>query len=255
MMKFMCIVTVLFLLPFSGWSGTFLETFNGGGLEAWQELIAWDIQGNKGPGSWKVVDGELHAVNREAFFRLLTTGDDTWKDYTMEFDVKPLKKHGRGGVSIAVRIQRTWVVYCSLHDIRVIFKNKPPIEEPRVDCTGGNLHDGMFASFHSTPRVLLRLNEWSHLKLSVEGDIFTFWINGEQIMGPVAPKFANLPGFHDFRTGGVGFGLRNYTARFDNITVTGDSIPDRVPDRGGFAVTPHGKLTTTWGNLKLTADR
>ena len=38
MMKFMCIVTVLFLLPFSGWSGTFLETFDGRGLEAWQEL-------------------------------------------------------------------------------------------------------------------------------------------------------------------------------------------------------------------------
>lgn len=255
MMKFMCIVTVLFLLPFSGWSGTFLETFDGGGLEAWQEFIAWDIQGNKGPGSWKVVDGELHAVNREAFFRLLTTGDDTWEDYTMEFDVKTLKKHGRGGFSIAVRIQEAWVVYCSIHDIRVIFKNKLPIEEPRVDCTGGNLHNGMFASFHSNPRALLSLNEWSHLKLSVEGDTFTFWINDEQIINRVAPRFRDFPDFPDFQTGGVGFGLRNYTARFDNITVTGDSIPDRVPDRGGFAVTSHGKPTTTWGNLKLTADR
>ena len=60
--------------------------------------------------------------------------------------------------------------------------------------------------------------------------------------------FADFP---DFQTGGVGFGLANYTARFDNIIVTGDSIPNS----GGFAVTPHGKLTTTWGNLKLTADR
>ena len=59
----------------------------------------------------------------------------------------------------------------------------------------------------------------------------------------------NFDEFPDFLTGG--FGLANYTARFDNITVTGDSIPNS----GGFAVTPHGKLTTTWGNLKLTADR
>ena len=253
-MKFMCIVTVLFLLPFSGWSGTFLETFDGGDLEAWQELIAWDINGNQGPGSWKVVDDELHVVNRQTFVRLLTTGDDTWKNYTLDFDVKPLKKHGRGGISIAVRIQEAWVVYCSVHDIRIIFRNKPPIEEPRIDCTGGNLHAGIFASFHSNPRALLRLNEWSHLKLSVEGDTFTFWINGEHIMR-TAPRFRDLHDFPNFQTGGVGFGLANYTARFDNITVTGDSIPDRVPDKGGFAVTPHGKLATTWGNLKLTAGR
>ena len=53
-------------------------------------------------------------------------------------------------------------------------------------------------------------------------------------------------GFPDFLTGGVGFGLSNYTARFDNITVTGDSIPNS----GGFAVTPQGKLATMWGQLK-----
>ncbi|RKU15517.1 hypothetical protein C6500_20265 [Candidatus Poribacteria bacterium] len=55
--------------------------------------------------------------------------------------------------------------------------------------------------------------------------------------------FADFP---DFQTGGIGIGLANYTARFDNITVTGDSIPNS----GGFAVTPGGKLATTWGNLK-----
>ena len=245
-MKFMYIVPVFFFLPFSGWSGTFLETFDGGGLKEWQELIQEDVQENKGPGFWEIVDGELHTVNRETLVRLLTTGDNTWKDYTLEFDVKPLKKHGRGGISIAVRIQRTWVVYCSIHDIRVIFGDKPPIQEPRVDCKAGNLHDGIFASFHSTPRALLRLNEWAHLKLSVEGNTFTFWINGEQIINRVAPRLREIEVFPNFQTGGVGFGLANYTARFDNITVTGDSIPDR----GGFAVTPHGKLTTTWGRLK-----
>lgn len=55
--------------------------------------------------------------------------------------------------------------------------------------------------------------------------------------------FADFP---EFQTGGVGLGLSNYTARFDNVTVTGDSIPDS----GAFAVTFQGKLATTWGNLK-----
>ena len=53
-------------------------------------------------------------------------------------------------------------------------------------------------------------------------------------------------GFPDFLTGGAGFGLANYTARFDNITIAGASIPNR----GGLAVTPGGKLAMAWGNLK-----
>ena len=60
----------------------------------------------------------------------------------------------------------------------------------------------------------------------------------------------NFDEFPDFLTGGVGFGLANYTALFDNIRVTGDSIPNSR----GFAVTFQGKLTTTWGNLKLAAE-
>ena len=56
-------------------------------LEGWQEI--W---GDKGPAVWEIVDGELHAESREAYIHLLTTGDSTWEDYTMELDVKPLKK-------------------------------------------------------------------------------------------------------------------------------------------------------------------
>ena len=250
-MKFMCIVTVLFLLPFSGWSGTFLETFNDGDIVEWQELV----QLNKMEGSWEVVDGELHAVSRETFKRLLITGDSTWEDYTVEFDVKPLKKHGIGGISIAARVEGTWVVYCSVHDPVVIIGDKPPIHKSRIDCVVGNLHGVSFAPLHDAPHPLLRLNKWSHLKLSIQGDIFTFWINGEQVMKPTKLQIFRevevFKDFPDFRTGGVGFGLANYTARFDNITVTGDSIPNS----GGFAITPSGKLTTTWGNLKLTAGR
>ena len=83
-----------------------------------------------------------------------------------------------------------------------------------------------------------------------------FWVNEKQVMKPTAIRNLkdvqhgghnfNFAGFPDFRTGSVGFGLANYTARFDNITVTGDTIPNS----GGFDVTPQGKLTTTWGQLK-----
>ena len=92
-MKCICIVTVLLLLPFSGWSGTFLETFDDKDLEGWQELV----QLNKAPGSWEIVNDELHAVSPDPAMRLLTTGDETWEDYTLEFDVKP-EKNTVGGL-------------------------------------------------------------------------------------------------------------------------------------------------------------
>ena len=74
-MKSVTIVVVLFFLPFSVLAGTFLETFDEGDLEGWQAA-----------GSWNVINDELHAVSHEGFPHLLTTGDDTWEDYTLEFE-------------------------------------------------------------------------------------------------------------------------------------------------------------------------
>ena len=246
-MKFALIVTLLFLLPLSVWAGTFLETFDGKDLDGWQQIWV-----DKGPAVWEIVDDELHAESREAYIHLLTTGDSTWKDYTMELDVKPLKKHGIGGITIAVRVDGTWLVHCSVSDPVIIRGDDPPVQERRISCLAGGFHRPMppHAVLIDELHPLLRLNRWAHLKLSVEGDMFAFWLNGEQIMAPTQLQifrqievFADFP---DFQTGGVGFGLWNYTAVFDNITVTGDS----VPNGGDFAVTPQEKLATTWGNLK-----
>ncbi len=245
-MKPIIIVVTLFLCPFPGWTGTFLETFDDGELEGWTELV----QLNNLPGSWEIVDDELQAISHEAFLRLLTIGDDTWEDYTMEFDVKPLKKHGIGVVSIAVRVQETWTVYCGIADPVIIIGDEPPIHETRIGCFAGSLHRPSFKSLLVEPHPLLTLNRWSHLKLSVQGDIFTFWINEEQVMEPtrlqIFRQIEVFNDFPDFLVGGVGFGLANYTARFDNITITGDSIPNR----GGLSVKPTGKLAMTWGDLK-----
>ena len=245
-MKPIIIVVTLFLCPFPGWTGTFLETFDDGELEDWTELV----QLNNLTGSWEIVDDELHAISHETFLRLLTTGDDTWEDYTIEFDVKPLKKHGIGGISIAVRVQEAWIVYCSISDPVIIIGDNPPFQEARIGCFAGSLHRPSFADLLFEPHPLLRFNRWSHLKLSVQGDIFTFWINEKQVMEPtrlqIFRQIEVFNDFPDFLIGGVGFGLANYTARFDNITITGDSIPNR----GGLSVKPTGKLAMTWGDLK-----
>ncbi len=244
-MKFIYMIALCSLLPFSAAAGTFLENFEGKKLEGWDEL--WRI---KGPAVWEIVDGELRAESREAYQHLLTTSNNTWEDYTMELDVKPLKKHGIGGISIAVRVQGAWLIYCSLMDPVIIRGDDPPFQEARVGCYARSFERSALAILTSEAHPLLKLNRWSHLKLSVEGNVFTFWINGEQVMVPTKLQiFRQIEVFEDFpefQTGGVGFGLWNYTALFDNITVTGDT----VPNSGAFDVTPQRKLTTTWGNLK-----
>ena len=87
-MRFTIIITLLFLLPFSAAAGTFLETFDNKELEGWQELVQLD----QVPGLWEIINDELEVVNREPALYFLTTGDDTWENYTVEFDVKPTKK-------------------------------------------------------------------------------------------------------------------------------------------------------------------
>ena len=247
LVKFLITVTVLFLFSLSVFAGTFLDTFEDGNLDGWRELVPWD----RVPGSWEVVDGGLHGTIHDGYLRLFTTGDDTWKDYTVEFDVRPLKKHGRPTIAIAARVQEKWFVKCFLVDAVVVLPgggNAP--ERGWVFCSAGNMNGGKSKGLFFGPHPLIKLFRWAHFKLSVEGNIFTFWINGEQVMEPTELRiFRNREGFADFpefQTGGVGIGLSNYTARFDNFTVTGDNIPDS----GAFAVTPQGKLATTWGNLK-----
>ena len=246
-MKFVSIIALFFLLPFSVWAGTFLDTFEDGNLDGWRELVPWDRE----PGSWEIVDGGLHGTVDDGYSRLFTTGDNTWKDYTVEFDVRPLKKHGRPTISIAARVQEKWFVQCRITEPEVVVINGANARgKGWVLCSAGNMHRPKADLLFFEPHPLLKLFRWAHFKLSVEGDIFTFWINGEQVMEPTKLRIIrNREGFEDFpefRTGGVGIGLSNYTARFDNVTVTGDSIPDS----GAFAVTSQGKLATTWGNLK-----
>ena len=246
-MKITLIGSSIFLFIFSVSAGTFMETFDGGDLAEWQELV----QLNNASGSWEIINNELHAVSRETFVRLLTTGDDTWEDYTVEFDVKPLKKHGIGSISIAARVTGTSLVLCSIADPVVLIDGET-VHVERMSCYYGDLHGVVFVILHTEPHSLLRLNKWSHLKLDIQGKWVTFWVNGKQVMESSAivnfkdVQDQELNKFPDLLTGGVGLGLANYTARFDNITVTGNGIPNR----GGLAVNPKGKLATMWGNLK-----
>lgn len=240
-MKSVIIAIGVFFLTCSAWAGTFVETFDNKDLEGWKEVVWHD----DAPGAWENIDGELHAVNNGAVLRLLTAGDKTWRNYTIEFDVKPLKKHGSGGIVIASRVRGTSMLWCMIGDAVL------PGPEARATCYGSNLHSNTLLFIDSRRSSFLKLNKWSTLKLSVEENNLTFWINGEQPLDPMEiPDIKEFPAlikeFTDFSVGGAGFGLSGYAARFDNITIIGEGIPDK----GGLSVSSRAKLATTWSSLK-----
>lgn len=266
-MKLTTIGIIILLFTFPAWAGTLLEDFdNKGNLAGWQERLMVGVA----PGSWEIINRELHAVSGGQSTRLLTVGDETWRDYIIEFDVKPLKKRDRGNIAIAARIKGDWAVWCVIGDL-------PPFPDnlSRAICLAGNFRDPSplySVGFELHPPLILK--EWSKLKLEVEKNTLNFWINGAHALGPLRlpslqtfqrldaarkqhlveghgldPKnfvAMELDGFKDYLTGGAGLGLSNQTARFDNVVITGKSIPDIH----GLSVDPKAKLATLWGNLK-----
>lgn len=236
----------MFLLTFSALAGTFVETFNGRNLDGWEQLIQSDFEAN--PDSWEIIDGELQGTNRGGLLRFLTMGDEKWRNYTVEFDVKPLHKHGPGSIGVAARVQGVGGVVGMVGDAPF------PLHKDRshVVCFGGDFHGNKFWVFGSEINLSLRLKKWSTMKLQVDENVFTFWINGKQVLKAEDQWVNNENALKargeafQFRTGGVGVVISSYTARFDNMVITGRDISNQ----GQFSVTPQAKLATTWGTLK-----
>lgn len=245
-MNSIIIAGVLFFLTTPVWAGQFLVNFDDANLKEWQELILLDI--DLGQSSWNIVDGELQGITPWGITRLLTMGNERWRDYEVVFNVKPLKKHGSGNIAIAARVQGNWLVVCKIGDTvqRVLEGDPLPEPESTATCLSCNFHIGeTIQVYASEPNPPLELKKWSTLKLSVHGDTLIFWINGQQVLGPIMIEPSD--GFPSLLTGGIGLGLAAYTARFDNIAITGRTVR---PD-GKFPVSPKAKLATKWGQLKL----
>jgi pectate lyase len=181
---------------------------------------------------WKVVDGELECSRWNQWSAEIVTGEASWTDYTIEADVKLLQDHGAGDFDIVARVTTAdngygflvgdWVGEPSVYVQRLPDLNMKVIE----------------------PFDPLELNIWHHIKLEAEGNRFSFWVNNEKVIE-----------YQDdtYQKGMVGFGVANYTARFDNVIITGSDVPDvMLPTRKGQLVEPRGKLATTWASVKIS---
>jgi hypothetical protein len=205
----------------------FRDDFEDGDLEGWRQIAP-----PGGPVLWKVVDGTLEISKPGTQSTGLTTGESYWSDYTIEFDVMPLEHHGEGDIHVIARSQ----------DIQQLFVfNVGDFCEPDGICVqrvpGGDITA-------QAPSELLKLNEWNHVKLEAKGSEFTFWVNDQKVLS-----------YQDnaAKSGAVGVGITNYTARFDNFVISGPDVPDVTPPTWKEEAQPvevKGKLVTTWAKIK-----
>ncbi len=251
-------------------AGTFFETFDNFNLQDWDEVT----ERNFPAGDWRVVNGVLQAESKDDAIQMLVIKDAAWHDYEVEIDVMPLAKHGRGHIVLAARVKQTHAIVFAIGNI---FWNAPApivsgfilnlntgtrvglplilmkIEDlfngrPQGEIVDELLRVGVFTNICTAvlPHPFLEKGEWTQLKLRVVQKGVTLWVNGESVLHLTClfDNFAFLE--EDLNVGSVGFGLAGYTARFDNLKITGEE----VPNHGGLAVQPQSKLAVTWAQLK-----
>ena len=260
----------LFLGTLSASAGTFLETFDRRDLKDWEEVN----ERNSRDGEWRIVDGVLHAESKDDAIRMLVIKDAAWHDYEIEIDVMPLDRHGRGHIVLAARVNETYAIVFAIGNI---FWNAPtPItsgfilnlntgirlglplvlvkiqdlfnERPQGEIVDELLRVGVVTDICTTvlPHPFLERGKWTRLALRVVDKSFMFSVNGEVVLYLTClfDTFAFLE--EDLNVGSVGFGLAGYTARFDNLKITGEE----VPNHGNLSVQPQSKLAVTWGQIK-----
>jgi hypothetical protein len=219
-MKYILVILSICLLVVSAQAGTFKDDFEDGNLDGWRQGSPF----SQTPTLWKIVDGELECTYQNSISTLLLTGEESWKDYTIEYDVKLLKDFGPGDVDVIARSKNpifSHMMAVSFGD----FVGVPSIFAQRLpgDVIANRPFD-------------LEMNQWHHFKLEVNQENFVFWING-QIVLEIQDNF--------LKEGTVGIGLANYSAHFDNVIITGKDVPDNLS-----AVVSQDKLTTSWGQIK-----
>ena len=202
-------------------AGTFRDDFEDGDLDGWTALVA-------PAGLWELVDGGVQCERRSGVSAILIVGDAGWSDYTIDYDILLLESHGAADLDVIARFGGWWT---SLYLFGV------------GDVDGGAfVYRAPGGKQASEPLPAPALDAWHHVRLDAQGDQFTLSLNGEEVLRYTDDA---IP------TGGVGIGQANYTARFDNVEITGPEVPDVTPPTWSpRVVSPAAGLATTWGRMK-----
>ena len=204
------------------WAGTQLWDF-----EAAKQADDWQVAN----GTWEIQGGVYSETSAAESAMHSLAGDENWEDYTLEGKIR-LDGNYAGLVFRALNEFEYYVFYMELVPAPrnlAFFKHKQggfgERDRPdpnKTDISGEKLARG----------------EWITLKIVVEGNKFTCFINDKQM----CEGTDNLG--NEYKKGKVGVWAWQTKASFDDFTVSGPGI------EGGAAVAPQNKLAITWGKLK-----
>ncbi len=215
---FACI-SISLIFAYSTWA--YEENFDAGAAVGWEDTSVGQ--------TWVVEDDTYHQPDAGPVnvFACYAINDEEWKDYTFEVQIKPtgsyagvllrVKDGGAGDTSWGTGHFLYWLIgvggdYSRIWDA--------PANSCMDDAAGDTLNSG----------------EWNDVKVVIEGNKFTMYLNGKE-----QKEYIDDSGEHDF--GGIGLAAYIADVFFDNIIVEGPGIP-------GMSVESAGKLAITWGGLK-----
>jgi len=226
-MKLTIIVSFVFLFVTPVFAGTLRDDFSDGDTEGWMRFTT----GGTSLPNWHVENGRLVCRRSNGYGAQLVIGDVSWKDYTIECDVKLTEMipsqfaYNMAGV----------VVYCNNGD-RLSGYYFGDFQKAMSFWAYEYDHNFLFNQAQAFP---ISLRKWYRMKVEAKGKKYSLKIDGKKIHQFTGTRF---------ESGRVGVGLGGAEAHFDNVIITGNDVPNVGPS--GYAVHPKAKLTTTWGRLR-----
>jgi len=209
MLAFLCLAA-------SANAGVWFDDFSDGNLHEWEQ---------QGSGQWEVIDGELNSRyiwgNRTPI--VIVGLNAKWSSYSAKCKVKFLRQThpdiSPGSVMIGIN-------FCSWGD----FINSVELS---ISTNGFGTFDVSFQDkktiCDSNKQIPVKMDEWFEIKLTSVGNYIVGYVNDEKV-GQLFNKPAPL-------SGGVSLGVFCAEARFDNVLITGNNIPNN-----GRAVLPQFAL-------------
>ena len=210
-------------IPMS-FAGTWRDDFGDNDTKEW---TIYNL--NRQVEKWWIDKGEaVGQIFEEGFMSLWLTGSLDWKNYSLSCKAK-LEREKNDSASVGLTLYDR-----GDEDVRYLFF---------INFTVGTV-----SIIKATPDqwfirnfpFVADIDTWYHLKASVNADMLEFQIEDQVFVGR---------DLEPIKSGQAGLVVSNAEARFDDVEITGDNIPNGGPGRIR-AVDVKGKLTTTWGQIK-----
>ena len=261
-MKHTMVVLTLSLLVLKLWAGTIIDDFEDGDFNGWRSARFHGGERSE----WVVKNGEL-VFTAQNFCRTgsaLGIGDETWIDYefSAQFSLRKTFPICSGGWLPAIGIG----IHSNVAETGTMRPEKNQWVWTGVINRQTNLgNDGwnrkqcevwlppVYAIAPNKGEFATKPRRWYTLRLiaNIVGNLTVYRaLIDEKLLCDFDIETPLKEG-ERLNTGGAFLYVRNAEVRFDNVVISGETIPDLdMNEFVALSVSPGGKLTTMWGELR-----